>query len=270
MKIPIGVANSVSANFSFDPQDAYRYAVQEGFDLLQVYLTESLLKSEEMGWMQKVIAEGTLRFYFHLPGQLNAQFFRQEFWRLFQRCLDRCPDVPVLLHFDETADLEEMLAGIRKLAQLPVTVYLENYFQLEGNENARKNLKKYLALFTLANAGELTLRPVLDIPRCFHQRLKFSPREALEWCFQILNYFGNRHLPLLLHLIDVRDENQLRSSFCSIGEGIVPYPDIFRFMEKNRIPVEGIVLEYEDKLHPLESRKTLQTLLQNIPAGVPR
>ncbi len=263
MNLPIGVANSVSANFSYDPRDAYRYARQEKFELLQIYLSESMLASESelTDWLIEIYRKGEPLIYFHLPGDLNRAFFEQPVWETLQHLTRNENNFPVIVHFDETAGLEEMLAGIERFAQSGFRLYLENYFRLNGAENARKNLKKYLALFTLANSMQIQLRPVLDVPRCFNARLQFPPEEALRWCYQLLNYFGNRHLPLLLHLIDVRDAEQSRSSFCTIGEGVIPYTELFQFLRKNEIPLEGIVLEYEDKLHPLESRPILQRSL---------
>jgi hypothetical protein len=263
MNIPIGVANSVSANFSYDPRDAYHYARQEKFELLQVYLTESMLapESDLADWLMDVYRKGELPVYFHLPGDLNRSFFTQPVWEKLKRLSRNGDELPVIVHFDETAGLEEMLEGVERFAQSGFRLYLENYFRLNGAEAARKNLKKYLALFTLANARQVQLWPVLDLPRCFNARLQFSQEEALNWCYQLLNYFGNHHLPLLLHLIDVREAGQSRSSFCTIGQGIIPYPELFRFVRRNQIPLKGIVLEYEDKLHPLESRPVLQQWL---------
>ncbi|HQV31673.1 MAG TPA: hypothetical protein PKV71_07345, partial [Calditrichia bacterium] len=104
--------------------------------------------------------------------------------------------------------------------------------------------------------------PVLDIPRLFHRDLEMETGESLEWCYQVLNFFGNRRIPILLHLIDAQDNEQSRNSFVELGKGVLPYDEIFRFILKTRPTIAGAILEFEDKVHPISSRDYLKALLE--------
>ncbi|MCB0292982.1 MAG: hypothetical protein KDH97_22195, partial [Calditrichaeota bacterium] len=90
------------------------------------------------------------------------------------------------------------------------------------------------------------------------QKLGFSLEEGLEWCYQILNFFGNRRIPMLLHLIDVSDPAQSRHHYTAVGSGCIPYEQIFHFIRKTRPLMAGAVLEFEDKINPLHSREYIE------------
>lgn len=251
---PIGVANSVSANFKFDPVDALEFALQSRFELLQVYLNQDLLND---GTRLERIAKHVGDFhkvYFHSEGYLNQAFYDSDYRKKLFAFLDTVEAPNFIIHFDERENIDVLIRLVEQLGSDGPTIYLENYFQMEGEEAAEKNLKKYQALFTLSNNFGNPLFPVLDIPRLFHENLGFAPEKSLEWCYQTLNFFGNRRIPIVLHLIDASATDQARASFTRLGEGYMPFDDIFAFIRKTRPTLEGIILEYEDKMNPLSSR----------------
>ncbi len=267
MEIPIGVANSVSANFSYDPLDAFRFARQSNFKIFQIYLSENLLEQPEKldAISGKLVPNPFRNIYIHAAGYLNKQFVESKYSKKLFAFMNQLENPRLIIHFDETAALEELLSIVEVIVKKQNSIYLENYFQSRGSVDAEKNLRKYLALFTLANSHQekTHLFPVIDVPRFFHVNLEFEEEAALQWCFQIFNYFGNRQIPLLLHLIDCRDAKQKRSSYCAIGEGYIPYRKIFGFLRKTQPALDGIVLEYENKIDPLESRDALDNLINN-------
>ena len=260
--IPIGVANSISANFDFDPLDTIQFARQSEFEIIQIYLSGDLLSRPDK--LEKIRAQESYfrKVYFHAEGLLNEDFFRSEYQEKLYAFLDTVSNPNYIIHFDETMDIDKLVQTLEKVADSPV-IYLENYFSLSGKANAEKNMKKYLALFTLVNMFHAPLRPVFDIPRIFHINLELTPTEGMQWCYQILNFFGNRHVPLLLHLIDTTSPQQLRGNFTALGEGIIPYSSIFQFILKTQPEIEGIILEFEDKLNSLQSREYLLEVLSN-------
>jgi len=259
LKIPIGIANSVSANFGYDVFDAFKFEEQSNFDLIQIFLnSEHLNDSNFLNKLRDFLLRSNDKpVYFHAEGFLNRKFQESEYSKKLFEFVSNFEHKKLILHFDETAQLEEMLDIISYFSDHKPVLYLENYFQLPGKVNAEKNIRKYLALFTLANSQQFNLAPVIDIPRYFNASLKFTNDEALQWCFELFNYFGNRGIPILLHLIDATKPTQERNSYCTIGEGYIPYPEIFQFMLKIKVPIEGIILEFEDKIHPLKSRDNL-------------
>lgn len=255
---PIGVANSVSANFQFDPLDTIEFARQGNFELLQVYLNEPLLSEETT--LQRIVEAVTSfkAIYFHAEGLLNEDFLKSDYRRQLYTFLKRMEDPRYIIHFDERVNVDKLVSLVDSLNREGVKICVENYFLSEGKENAERNLKKYLALFTLSSNFGNPIYPVLDIPRIFNQKLGFSLEEGLEWCYQILNFFGNRRIPMLLHLIDVSNPAQSRHHYTAVGNGCIPYEQIFRFMRKTHPLMAGAVLEFEDKINPLRSREYIE------------
>ncbi|RMG41583.1 MAG: hypothetical protein D6732_02185, partial [Methanobacteriota archaeon] len=189
--IPVGVANSVSANFDFDPINTIQFARQSGFEIIQIYLNRSILENhavlkqirEEESHFQKV--------YYHAEGFFNTQFFGSDYQKRLFDFLTTASFSNFILHFDEQVDIDGLLKYVESYPEDGPQIYLENFFQAKGPQKAEKNLKKYLALFTLLNMSPQVLKPVLDIPRIFHKNLGFTSEESIQWCYQLFNYFGN-------------------------------------------------------------------------------
>jgi len=259
LNIPIGIANSVSANFGYDIFDALNFEKQSNFDLIQIFLNREHINDAIFLKKLKDYLFGSRGkpVYFHAQGFLNREFQESEYSQKLFEFISNFDHSKLIIHFDETAQLEEMLDIISYFSDHKPVLHLENYFRSPGKINAEKNIRKYLALFTLANSQEFKLAPVLDIPRLFNAKLEFTNDEAVQWCFELFNYFGNRGIPILLHLIDANKATQERNTYCSVGEGYIPYPDIFQFIVKIKVPIEGIILEFEDKIHPLKSRDNI-------------
>ncbi len=259
---PIGVANSISQNFQFDPLDTIEFAKQSNFEMLQIFLNQTLLAQSDV--LKSVTAQQDQfqQIFYHAEGKFNTDFFTSEYKKQLYRFLATTKSPQYIIHFDENENIDKLIRIIEALDKEAPALYLENYFSRPGKINAEKNLKKYLALFTLSSNFGNAIHPVLDIPRIFHKNLEFTSEESLEWCYQIINFFGNRRIPLLLHLIDATSSEQGRSNFTAIGQGYIPYDKIFAFIEKNRPLISGIVLEFEDKINPLISRTYIYNSFQ--------
>ncbi|MCK5453351.1 MAG: hypothetical protein KAJ16_03260 [Calditrichia bacterium] len=263
MNIPIGIANSVSYNLDYDPLDTIQFMGQSGFDIMQIYVNKKLLEdSQKLRALSKQLKDQSLsNIYFHAAGEFNQDFLSTDYKEAFFKFLENFEQPRVIYHFDENEELESMLRIVDHFVARNRVLYLENFFQSGGVQNAEKNLRKFTAVFSLVNNFDIRIFPVIDIPRFFHQKLEFSSQQALSWCYQILNFFGNRDLPVLLHLIDAHKANQERSGFCPVGQGYIPYQEIFKFIGKNRVAVEGIILEYLDKVNTLQARDNLLKII---------
>ena len=261
MNPSIGVANSVSANFDFDPLDTIKYVAQEGFETVQIYLSKELLDNQKvLKKIQNQLAQFK-RVYFHAEGFFNKEFPMGEYYTSLVHFLQDINHANYILHFDEKINIEKLFDLTGKLTSSGIKIFVENYFQKSKKENAEKNIKKFTALFTLANTIENVIFPVLDIPRLFHKKLGFKKADALRWCYQLFNFFGNKNIPILLHLIDCKDSTQSRHSYRAIGEGYIPYAEIFDFVKKTKPPISDIILEFEDKINPVVSRSFIQQRL---------
>lgn len=260
---PIGVANSISYNFQYDPLDTLDFAQQGKFDIVQIFLNESLLNN---GAVLKILQQRDGDFgatYYHAKGFLNLEFLHSPYRQKLYQFLESVPSPRLIIHFDETEGIDKLMHIIETLGEATPAIYLENYFQGSGKESTEKNLKKYLALFTLSGTLGNNIFPVLDIPRLFHEERGLSQGESLEWSYQVINYFSNRQVPLLLHLIDASSPKQSRPNHTAIGSGHIPYANLFAFIRKTRPVISGIILEYEDKINPLTSREYLRSALEN-------
>ncbi len=260
---PIGVANSISFNFQYDPLDTLDFAKQGKFDIVQIFLSESLLDNPAV---LKTLQQRNGDFeatYYHAEGFLNSDFLHSPYRQKLYQFLEKIPSPRLIIHFDESEGIDRLMDIMETLGQATPTIYLENYFQNSGRENTEKNLKKYLALFTLSGTLGSNIFPVLDIPRLFHAQRGLSPGESLEWTYQMINYFSNRQVPLLLHLIDASSPEQSRPNYTAIGSGHIPYAELFVFIRKTRPVISGIILEFEDKINPLTSREYLRTVFAN-------
>ena len=259
--IRIGVANSISSNFDFDPLDTIAFAKQSEYPIIQIYLNEEIIRDAKL---LRKIAKGIVDFdqvYFHAAGELNEEFAESSYRSQLYEFLNDLEDTNYIIHFDERSSIDKLIRLADTLAKNGPQIYVENYFMNKGPEDAVKNLKKYMALFTLSSNFGTHLRPVLDLPRLFHKKIGFTAEESLEWTFQLINFFGNRRIPSLFHLIDATDPGQARSSYTSIGKGYIPYDQIFAFLKKTRPQIEGIVLEFEDKMNPLHSKEYIKNVL---------
>ena len=261
--LSIGIANSVSVNFDFDPLDTIKFAKQENFDVIQIFLTQRLLDDEEiLSKLQEHHSEFK-KVYFHAEGFFNKDFPGSEYYQKLTRFLKTIEHPNFILHFDENIDIDKLFNLTDNLLADGAKLFIESYFQKSSKASSEKNIKKYTALFTLVNTVENLIFPVLDIPRLFHKKLKFKKSDALKWCYQLLNFFGNRNIPILLHLIDSREKDQSRTSFCPVGEGYIPYAEIFDFIKKTKPPISDIILEFEDKINPVASRSFIEERLFN-------
>lgn len=260
--ISIGVANSVSANFDYDPIDTLSFAAQSDFDPVQIYLSSKVLGNRKLLDKIAAVSNDFERMFFHAEGSLNEEFMTGDYSDQLFDFMGELEKTSLIIHFDEQASIDKLIKLVDQLCKRGSKIYIENYFTAEGSEAATKNLKKFLALFTLASNFGSKLYPVLDIPRLFHQKTGFTTEESLEWCYQLLNFYGNRRIPILLHLIDVSANDQQRSGYVRLGDGYLPYDEIFAFIKKTRPVIEGVILEYEDKMNPLQSRDYLREILK--------
>ncbi len=263
-QIPFGIASSVSANLDFDPLDTLAFARHHRFGSVQINLSEQDLQNASLKKVLQSSNDISHRLFFHSRSRLNNRFLKSRYADQLQRFLEAVGENHFILHFDEQVHVEEACRVVRILSEQGFQIYLENYFESSGHDASEKNLKKYLALFTLLNSGKNVLWPVLDIVRFFDPERCFTQRESLTWCYQLFNYFANRNQPILLHLVDVHDLSQSHKRFCAVMEGQLPYAELFRFLHKNRIPIQSMIFEFEDKLNPLRSRENIHLFWQQL------
>lgn len=263
MQILFGTANSISFNQDYDPLDTLKFVQHTHFDMVQIYLNTNLLNhKEDLKKVKNFLKKsGQLPCFFHSEMPLNMKLLSSEYYQLLYDYLEPFDYFRIVFHYDEKEKLENILHTIQKLHRPNGRIYLENDFQLAGKFNAEKNMRKFMAVFSLSQNSDYSFYPVIDIPRFFLKKLGFTSEESLNWCYQLFNFFNDLRLPILLHLIDAKDANQQKNMYCPLGEGYIPYKNIFSFMKKNRVDlIEGIIFEYLDKINTLKSRENLKNI----------
>ncbi|OGF68036.1 MAG: hypothetical protein A2Y62_08295 [Candidatus Fischerbacteria bacterium RBG_13_37_8] len=258
--IRIGVANSISIETGFDPVDAIEYAKRHHFELVQIFLNPELLSKPEILERIRVEQSSFHNIYFHASGYFNVDFFNSKYRDLLYSCIASFNTPHFIIHFDENYDFVQTLY-LAKEGSVIDKIYIENYFNSIGKSASFKNISRYIELFASNFAG-IELLPVVDIPRFFHAKTGFSIDESLQQFAELITGISRINLPVLLHIIDCNDPMQSRESFCSVGEGYIPYPQIIDLLNQSDIIIEGIILEYEDKINPLSSRNLLEQLFR--------
>lgn len=263
MNIPIGIASSVSSNQNYDPLDTIRYAQQSNFEMVEILLYDEIIQQKNIAdKIESLLKQKQLhQVFFHALQDLNRAVIKQDNQNNLFSHMKRLSDFPFVFTFDEQEELEKTLETIEKLSTLfHNTPYLENNFYAQGEKNYEKNLRKYLAVFSLANIQTLTVKPLLNIPAFFNDG-EMSDESALQWCCQIFNFFSTKNIPMTLCLTDIHELRTDRTLPCPIGEGAIPYHKIFDFIKKTITPIEGIIFHYTDKINPLKSRENLKRIL---------
>jgi len=266
VSILLGTANSVSYNQDYDPIDTLNFARQSDFEMVQIYLNQQLMADPlQLKKIKKhLLKQPALICFFHSDISLSRELFSGDYYKKLYAYMGQFNNFRIIFHYEETEDLDSILGFLRTIQHPAGRIYIENYFQFRGTDKAEKNLRKFMAIFSLSRNSDCIFYPLLDIPRFFQRKLGFSIEEALNWCYQLFNFFGNQHLPLLLHLIDSRNPKQQKSDYRPIGEGYIPYSKIFGFIKKNKVELEGIIFEYLDKINTLKSRDNLKKMLVEV------
>lgn len=253
----IGIATSISALYNYDYTDTLTYFNQHHqFKSLQIFLNEAFVKDKKSirEMLDRVSAIENVDLYFHLQGELNTSFFENnEYLTSIAAIENQISHQGFILHFDHSPEIMEygeLLDNFKYFFQSPLL--LELYFKSNNEKEYQQQLSKYQSLFSLYYK-HYNIRPVIDIPRFYHLNNNIDIPRATHDVKLTLNLMKSKNLSVLLHLIDVCDHRQARGDFCSIGTGIIPYDDIFNYIRYNNIAIENIILEYEDKIKPLES-----------------
>lgn len=254
MVYKLAVASSVSRDSGFDNLDALSYAVENGFEGFQAFMNAQMTDSAELREKIRTICEEKhLVLVAHAPATLRRNNVLQNSANTAARSLfSSNTKALVVQHYDETIPIQEALECLYYLQDLGITTCLENYF-IMGANTSEKCFNDYLQLITDATTLGINIIPVLDIARIYDQKVNLIDK-ALTFMNEAFRIFSSMTTPIILHLIDVNSASQVRSSWCPIGTGIIPYSEIFSQLQHYEIPVYLTILEYEDKVNPVMSQ----------------
>ena len=251
----LSVASSVGENY--DTLDALNYAIENRFKGFQVYVNHQIISDVELrNTVREECKNNDIKLITHAPDTLNwANVSNQDINKANEAILKYENDTLVVHHFDETISLDEAIRCLEFLNEQGVTTCLENFFILGAN-SSEECFRSYLKLITWTVKNNVKLIPVFDIPRLYDDKVELKSK-ALGLIEEAFNTFLTIKTSIILHLIDGSSITN-RNEWCPIGQGIVPYSEIFDRLNRYNIPVYMTILEYDDKQNPIESIPMLE------------
>lgn len=161
-----------------------------------------------------------------------------------------------VFHFDENETIENALQTISFYNSFDVIVCLENFYQLKTKDAFIKNHNIYTQVIHRAIEKNLNIVPVIDFPRLFIKPL-YETIDALFMTEVLLHDLSLATDEIFLHVIDFAKHTQKRDEWLPVMEGIMPYKDIFSYLEKYKFQVLSAILEFENLEIGTKSIKTL-------------
>ena len=254
----LAVATSVSMDRHFDTLDAIAYAIDNGFEGFQAFINQQIIKDAKLrGQVRSICEDNHLALIAHAPATLKwTNVSDDSINSAVTNLLASESKALIVHHYDETVPFEETLKCLQYLRDRGFTPCLENFF-MRGAETSEKSLRDYLLLLMEAKDRSIELMPVFDIPRLYDSQIKLAHMADLL-IENALNVFKLIETPIILHLIDTYNDAQLRSSWCPLGRGIIPYTNILQQLKQRKIPIYMVILEFEDRINPIESKQFLE------------
>ena len=128
---PIGVANSVSSNFGFDPIDTIEYAQNGRFEILQIYLNQQVL--DDPAVLDRILKDSHQfsKVYYHGEGYLNDEFPGSDYQKKLYAFLERTEAPSFILHFDEKTNSLLLVEEVGEWSRLIARIYGEQSFKSE-------------------------------------------------------------------------------------------------------------------------------------------
>ncbi len=253
----LAVATSISRDRGFDPLDAIAYAKDKEFKGFQAFIDQQIIEDAELRRQVRTECEDEenhLTLIAHAPATLKwANVSDDSINSAIRDLLASESKALVVHHYDETVRFEETLKCLQYLRDQGFTPCLENFF-MSGAETSEKSFRDYLFLLKEAKDRSIELMPVFDIPRLYESQVKLA-HLLIEMA---LDVFELIETPIILNLIDTYNDAKLKSSWCPLGRGIIPYTNILQQLKQRKIPIHMIILEFEDRINPIESKEFLE------------
>ncbi len=252
----IGISTSVAKAHNFSALETITYAALHQFDTVQIYMDEAIAKNRE--YLNQIKGEAQARRV-SLSCHLPSACMKAEMLDVATRLLDGQRAAIVVFHHDPKRfpTSHELERFIRQGQERNLQMYVENYFVPTQQKTNLRHAETYFACF--APGCEPGVRPALDISRFYDSRC-FDAQQGHHALMHGLMQLAA--LPnAMLHLIDATSPDMERNAWCPIGQGIIPYAEIFGAIKQWEIDINSAIFEYEDQVLPLESRNFVRDQL---------
>lgn len=257
METKLSLSTALSWDHNWDPIYSLKLTREYKVGHCQLYINKNF--SEEK---INEIKSFNLNYIFHSPCNIDDNALDNDEIKVI-KSLASGNDPLVVYHHDYTFPVDKSLEIVKKLNDEGITVLLENFYASRDQHDVRENIESYKRLIIEAHFNELKLIPLIDIPRLFIQGIN-SVLNPYDETISLLNLINSLGSTLYLHLIDAKNDNQSRESWCAIGEGYIPYKKIFSYLKKTNMIIPLTVLEYEDEKHIEGSMENLEKMFTSL------
>ncbi|QEN03159.1 hypothetical protein EW093_00055 [Thiospirochaeta perfilievii] len=251
----ISLSTSLSYKHNWDPIYSIEITKKLDLDYIQIFLGDNFFIDDQLGKNINHSYTNSLNFLLHAPTYLNRKALNPDLLHVVKSIKPQ--KSLVVFHHDYTAPIKDILDIVKTLNNHGITPLLENFYPLKCD--ILKCIEHYKEIILLFKRERLQLYPLLDIPRLFISWIS-SKIDPMYKTKELLTYIKFLNLPLYLHLIDTSDSDQNRSSWTSLGSGIIPYNELFDFIEELGLDIQIAVLEYEEEDHLNNSINYLNSL----------
>lgn len=243
----ISYASSISADKNYDPLDTLLYCQEKSISLSQLYMDKNLSEdATQVKKLRKFSKENNIHLTCHAPKELNSELIDISILKPIKKLLKNEDEKIIIVHFDEDCPIDDAMITIESLTNNGFTVGLENFYKNQNEAEVLLNTAKFNLLLSLSAEHEFSVIPVIDFPRLFIKEIS-STTDSLMITKSILANISMLPFPLILHLIDFNDNSQKRNTWTPIGNGLMPYKDIFEIIRTFDINIHHAVLEFESK-----------------------
>lgn len=243
----ISYASSISADKKYDPLDTLQYCKDKNISRSQLYMDNTLAQdAAKVKSLRKFAKENNISLTCHAPKELNSQIIDTTILKPIKKLLKNEEDKIIIIHFDENTAVDEAMITIESLTSNGFTVGLENFYKSTDELSVISNTAKYNLLLNLSAEHEFHLYPVIDLPRLFIKAIAENT-DPLILTKMILANIAILPYPIILHMIDVKNNSQERDTWVPLGEGLLPYKEMLKLIRESEIEIHHAVLEYESK-----------------------
>lgn len=237
----VALSTSFSAKHNWDPIYSIEITKKYNLEYCQIYIGDSFNNPELINRVNNYV---DINYIFHSNFNLEPSGVVDREIEIVKRI--KSQEKKVVYHHSINASVEEALEAVKELNSRGITVLLENFY--EDYDRLPYSVNSYIDILKKSRLSGLKLYPLIDFPRLFIDKA-VNRIDPLNLTYKILDSVKELNYPLYTHLIDTTSTSQTRPTWCSIGDGNIPYRKIFSYIKKMGIITPLHILELEDEMH---------------------
>jgi sugar phosphate isomerase/epimerase len=248
----LGICELKFDGISFDPARTLSFCRDNAIGVCQIYTDSRIL--DDPGYLTE-LRESALKLdvalISHSPLPLNGNL-SETLIAAVGELLAYQNEKKLVVHFDESQDLENSICAVQRLNLHGLAACVENYFASTEQTSVLRTVDSFNAVFRAAKNRNLKVCPVLDLPRLFVSDI-VRAHDSLSLAKQMMENASRFSGSAMFHFIDFADLGQSRSKWCAIGKGLMPYNEIIAAAKKNNLMTRECILEFETPQLVLQS-----------------